>query len=675
MNQLFFPAVILMDRLRFSGKFTLLSIIVLIPLLIMSSIIINQFKAEAQHLDNERKGLAYVKVLRLPVEHIQQHRGMTSAYKNGAEQFKSRIYAKRQDIDNYFNQLVEIDQSLGADLHTQGLVEQLIAQWETIKRLSFDQDWPTTLNAHNALIADMLALIEHVANTSGIVLDKELGSYHLGNAITEVLPQMIEFMGQARATASGIAASGSLTPVTLPRLLTLISNIDIYKAHLAKGLKLTYDDNFVIASALTTSNQHYLQTLDQMLSLVQQQIINSPTITISSDVVFKTSTEAISASFDLYNQIIESLDQLFLQRSQLAYHYLQLTMISSLSLVVLVVYLLIGLSLSINRSVLAINTQAKRLAANDFTAKIILNSHDEMAEIASNFNLMTKSLSGFIEKIITTSNNLQKASNEVYAVAHETKDAVAHQRQETGSVAVAINQLSSSIQSVASTTSHAAEAARRADFEAEQSKSVVANATSSIMQLASEIENASVVIENLQMDTKAIGSLLDVIKSIAEQTNLLALNAAIEAARAGDQGRGFAVVADEVRTLATRTHESTSVIESMISKLQIDAQGAVNVMRHSCSQAQHGVKQTEETMQMLGNIMHSVSSINVMTTEIASAAEQQTAVTREINENVMHIRSISEQTSTVSERTTVAANHLHQVSDNLLGLINQFKIV
>ncbi len=203
---------------------------------------------------------------------------------------------------------------------------------------------------------------------------------------------------------------------------------------------------------------------------------------------------------------------------------------------------------------------------------------------------------------------------------------------------------------------------------------MVAVATASILELAGEIENASRVIEKLEEDSKSIGSLLDVIKSIAEQTNLLALNAAIEAARAGDQGRGFAVVADEVRTLATRTHESTSVIEGMINKLQGDSRRAVDVMQHSRIQAQQGVKHTEEAMQKIETIMSSVTAINGMTMQIAGAAEQQTTVTEEINRNIIHISDISAQTSIVSERTTVAANHLNQVSHNLQSLINQFKI-
>ncbi len=674
MYQLFFPAMSLMDRLRYPAKFSLLFVIVLIPLMFMSTTIIRQYHSEVQHLESERKGLAYVKILRFPVEHVQQHRGMTSAYKNGAEQFKERIFSKRQQIDGFLNELKQIDADFSANFQTQGQVEKLISQWESIKAHSFDQDWPTTLKAHNALLADMLALFSQVANTSGIVLDQKLDSHHLGNVLTEVLPQMIEFMGQARASASGIAASGSLNPKSLAGLLTLIGNIGIYQGHLEKSLTVAETDNQSVSTALNETNAHYQQSLTAMLDMLQQKIIESTPITVSSELVFTTSTEAITASFELYNKLIDKLDLLFADRTQVANYYLQLTVMCSLLVVLVVIYLLIGLSLSINRSIAVINAGTKRLAENDLSTRIHIGAQDEMREIAQSFNTMADSLSALVSKIIDNSGDLQKVSKEVYDVAQETADAVAHQRQETISVATAINQMSATIQEVAKTTSYAADAANQADSQVNQSKLVVATATTSILQLAEEIENASLVMKHLEDDGKKIGSLLDVIKSIAEQTNLLALNAAIEAARAGEHGRGFAVVADEVRSLATRTQNSVSVIEGMINQLQTDSRGAVDIMHHSCERAQQGVQDTELVKHMLEKIMEAVNAINGMTMQIASAAEQQTEVTEEINRNIIHISDISVQTATVSEHTTVAADNLHRLSQNLQDLVTQFKI-
>ncbi len=674
MSKLFAPAMWLMDRLRFPGKFMLLLMIVLVPLLTMAGMLVNQFHEQADLLESEHKGLLYVKALRAPLEHIQQHRGMTSAYKNGATQFKERILSKRQEIDGYINELTKIDAQLTTDLQTQGMVGQLVAQWESIKAHAFEQDWPTTLKAHNALIADILSLFNHVNNTSGIVLDSKLDSSHLGIAITEVLPKMTEYMGQTRATASGIAASGSLNPQTLAKLLTLISNVETYADHFDKSFKVATRDNANAANALNTDNDAYKQSLQAMLELLKTQILNSNPMTVSSETVFDTSTNAITASFTLYAKMLEQLDQLLSSRSQAADQYLFITLGCSIFVILAVIYLLVGLSLSIHRSVNAINTGTKRLAANDFTVQVDIISQDELREVADNFNAMTQTLSSAIRQVISTSADIQSSAGEVYEVAFKSHKAVERQRQETTSVASAITEMSASIQEVARTTQHAADATNNADTQANQSKVVVATATLSIGQLAEEIEQAANVIQRLEADSQSIGSVLDAIKSIADQTNLLALNAAIEAARAGDQGRGFAVVSDEVRTLAGRTQESTTVIESMITKLQSESRDAVKVMQRSCQQANQGVEHAQETMRMLEAIMQSVTTINAMNLQIASAAEQQTAVTEEINRNIIHISEISQQTSAGSEQTTNAANHLHQLANNLQTLLNQFRI-
>lgn len=194
-----------------------------------------------------------------------------------------------------------------------------------------------------------------------------------------------------------------------------------------------------------------------------------------------------------------------------------------------------------------------------------------------------------------------------------------------------------------------------------------------IEALAQEVENSAQVISRLSEDSTQIGSVLDVIRGIAEQTNLLALNAAIEAARAGDQGRGFAVVADEVRTLASRTQASTLEIQSMIERLQTDASNAVKAMQQGQVQAQQGLSQAAQAENALQTISQSVTRINDMNIQIATAAEEQSSVAEEINRNIVNISQSADATAEGAKQTASAGDELAKLAARLQNLVGQFK--
>jgi len=233
--------------------------------------------------------------------------------------------------------------------------------------------------------------------------------------------------------------------------------------------------------------------------------------------------------------------------------------------------------------------------------------------------------------------------------------------------------MSATVQEVARYAGEAAVAASETTQQADTGRQVVNTAIDSMKMLASEIEQAADVIHKLEEDGVKIGAVLDVMRGIAEQTNLLALNAAIEAARAGEQGRGFAVVADEVRTLASRTQESTREIQEMIESLQSGTEAAVTAMDSSRNQAQNGVEKISIAGDALGTIVNGIIHINDMNTQIASTAEEQSAVAEEINQNVAKISLISETATTNAAQTQKASEELSCLSVDLHQLVLQFK--
>jgi methyl-accepting chemotaxis protein len=209
--------------------------------------------------------------------------------------------------------------------------------------------------------------------------------------------------------------------------------------------------------------------------------------------------------------------------------------------------------------------------------------------------------------------------------------------------------------------------------QTQDGRNVMLHTLKTIEALAQEVENSAQVISRLSEDSTQIGSVLDVIRGIAEQTNLLALNAAIEAARAGDQGRGFAIVADEVRTLASRTQASTLEIQSMIERLQTDASNAVKAMQQGQVQAQQGLSQAAQAENALQTISQSVTRINDMNIQIATAAEEQSSMAEEINRNIVNISQSADATAEGAKQTASAGDELAKLAARLQNLVGQFK--
>jgi len=344
--------------------------------------------------------------------------------------------------------------------------------------------------------------------------------------------------------------------------------------------------------------------------------------------------------------------------------------------------LLIGLAVmvyTVRRVVIsridAMRATMEAMAENeDLTRSVAVQAEDEVGAMGRAFNRMIEKFRTSLEAVARATHQLNEVSDRVSNVAEETLKVVMDQRSETDMVASAMNEMSATVQEVARNASQTAAASRGADDEAKNGAYVATEALGGIEVLIRDIENAAKVIQKVEGDSANIGMVLDVIKGIAEQTNLLALNAAIEAARAGEQGRGFAVVADEVRTLASRTQKSTEEIQTMIERLQGGVRDAVRAMEGAQKRAQSGSEQVEKAAESLGMIAGEVGTINDMNTQIATAAEEQSAVAEEINRNVASISHMADMTSEGAKQTSQISEELVRLAAELNRLVGQFKL-
>lgn len=319
-------------------------------------------------------------------------------------------------------------------------------------------------------------------------------------------------------------------------------------------------------------------------------------------------------------------------------------------------------------------TAVKNISDGDLQTPITAPNQDEIGQMLHALATMRDNLHQILTGVHHSATGLATASNQMACISEDTARGMQLQQRETDLLATAITEMSATVREVANNTANAASAANEAQRTAHHGKDVVNQTVLTINTLAKEVAETAQAINLLGAESEKVGAVLDVIRGIAEQTNLLALNAAIEAARAGEQGRGFAVVADEVRTLASRTHASTQEIQRMITSLQAGARASVQRMENSSKAVEAGVAQSAAAGQALESVLQAVERIADMNTQIAGAAEEQTAVTDEIERNIMNIREAADQASRAMNQTTATSAELASNAKTMQTIVSRFRL-
>lgn len=316
----------------------------------------------------------------------------------------------------------------------------------------------------------------------------------------------------------------------------------------------------------------------------------------------------------------------------------------------------------------------ERIASGDLTKRIESDGQDEPARLLAGLAVMQDSLRSTIGEIANSSTQLAAATEELSSVAEDATRTLHRQNDEIQQAATAITEMSAAVDEVARNASSTSEASNESASFAKEGRTRVQQTVTSIQSMTDEVLRTSQLVEGLADQSQNIGKVLDVIRAIAEQTNLLALNAAIEAARAGEAGRGFAVVADEVRALASRTRESTQEIEEMILKVQEGSSTAVSAMRSSAEYTQHTLNQAQDAGKALEEIFSRSGLISDRNLLIATASEEQAAVAREVDRNIVTISDLSTQTAAGANQTSASANELARLATSLNNLISRFRV-
>jgi len=523
-------------------------------------------------------------------------------------------------------------------------------------------------------------------------------------AVLLVLMGGLAMRGITQATDS----SSRLTHRYLPAIsLLLNADRDLYQAFLAERSLLDEDTGARVAELKASHAENLQQAWDrvhkyaalqpgdkaaQLLQAFERDFAlwkasSEQVVQLSSANAQAASILSFGASQSQFNAMRGSVDKLGEIEDQAAKGEgdAALELDNSLAKqqgVILVIGLLICLVLIVvfptlvTRPLHALLRRIEEIADGDGDLRIRLevSSRDELGKLSLAFNRFLDKLQPMIKEVGRVTAEVADSARSLAGMAAVHDGLINNENAAVDQVSTAAAEMSAAVNEVARNAQSAAQAAHSAEDQSLASARVVAQTIEAMRQLAHEVENASGTIQTLAQETTNIGAVLAVIKGIAEQTNLLALNAAIEAARAGEQGRGFAVVADEVRALAARTQTSTKDIQQMIERLQAGAEVAVKAMSSGSAKAHDSLDRASGVDQILADSGSSVKRINDMAAQIATACEEQSAVTEEIARNISDIRDISNESALTSQKSTLASRHLSELSLVLAKLVGSFRV-
>jgi len=712
-NIFFIPAVRFMERLRYRAKLAVVLIFFLIPIMVLGGLLIDEISDRVNFLSQERRGVEYITVLRDLLEAIPQHRGMTNAYLSGDSDFRDKVLDKRGEIDAHFEVLTEIDRRFNNFLNTGSKVAKLKQRWVKLEDVAFELSVADAFEAHSSLIAEIIGLIRHIANTSGLVLDSELDSYYLMDAIIQRLPVLAETMGKIRGKVSGVIARKEISKKEALNITLMLSQTKNNTSALVEGMEQAFTYNNDIRINLEPSLMRVNDAIEQFIDIVEGDVLDvaEDQISITPEVLFDAGTEAITDVFLLFDSTLPVLDQLFQKRITyfISKKYLAIGIMVAVLLIIL--YLFAGFYYAVISSIQQLAGATQRLEKGELNCRVISNTRDELSDIAVGFNHMAETLQENSERELEQLEQLRQAADirdrvdillrhVKQVAAGDLRDVVKLQSDDDlGQLAIHLNKMTGSLSQIATDIRGVAGALNTTLSE-------VSNATSSqaasASQQASAVSDTTAALEEIKQTSSQTLEMAKQLGNIAQQTrqeSKLGQDAVQEAINSIEAIRlRVDDIAQTILALSEQTQqigEITAVVKNLAQQSKMLAlnasieaakagdagKGFAVVAEEVKDLAEQSQKSTTQVQKILQDILHATDRVVMATEEGTKGVDSGVLKVQRTGEVMKTLSEVINDTAVASQQIVAAIrqeatgiDHVNIAMSDINGAVKRFAI-
>ncbi len=672
MSDLFLaPAVGLMNRLRFTGKFAVVVLVLLIAVGTLVAMLYMRLDEAIVHSRSELQGLKVVQPLLRSVQTVQQHRGLSAAVLGGKQKSAAAQAERKREVGE---QLAKSESLLPDAMRASPEWQAIQKDWSRLAENGLKLELSANIAAHTKLIGQMLVFVTETADHYRLTQDPQVGSFYLMDTALVRLPALLETLGRMRAAGTGVLAARTLAPAQTNTLNVALAAIDDVLGQYGRNLAKTKRENAGVAATLDESAKKLTSEVERLTSIVRTDILGQQYGTAAPD-YYAAATATIDIGYrQTFETLLPTLQLLIDQRIERLRGQMNLSLALIGAVLALAAYLVGGMYRAVTGNIRRLADGADAIASGDLTARIELSCHDELAQVGDSFNRMATAVNGTVRNVRQNADAVSSAAERTATSSGEIALSSQRQSEAASSMAAAVEQTTVGIDHISNNARDARDISSRSGELSEEGGALVQKVVAEMSEIAAAVTSSASAVEELGRRSDEISSIVEVIKEIADQTNLLALNAAIEAARAGEQGRGFAVVADEVRKLAERTSKSTQQIAEMIGSIQSETRAAVDAMKAGVVKVETGVELTSRAGEAMAQVRDGAVQVVEVVREISDALREQTTASSEIARNVETIAQMAEQNSAAVAENHATTEELEKLAAALQAEVVRFKV-